>query len=99
MVWLDPHNHIMAMNGVAMDVLNVQPGELIGREILSIHPPQSREKVKWLLEQSENPSQSAISGCCLAAIWVCSWPAAAVCSVKTIDHRYPLFSLCAISGC
>jgi DNA-binding LytR/AlgR family response regulator len=58
MVWLDPHNHIMAMNGVAMDVLNVQPGELIGREILSIHPPQSREKVRWLLEQSENPGQS-----------------------------------------
>lgn len=58
MVWLDPHNHIMAMNGVAMDVLNVQSGELIGREILSIHPPQSREKVKWLLEQSENPSLS-----------------------------------------
>ena len=59
MVWLDPHNHIMAMNGVAMDVLNVQPGELIGQEILSIHPPQSRDKVKWLLEQSANPSRPA----------------------------------------
>lgn len=58
MVWLDTDNHIMAMNGVAMDVLKVRPGELIGKEILSIHPKKSRDKVRWLLDQSDNPDQT-----------------------------------------
>lgn len=58
MVWLDQHNHILAMNGIAMDVLNARPGELIGEEILSIHPERSRDKVRWLLEQSSCPAKS-----------------------------------------
>lgn len=58
MVWLDQRNHITAMNGIAMEVLNVRPGELIGEEILSIHPERSREKVKWLLDQSSCPAKS-----------------------------------------
>jgi hypothetical protein len=58
MVWLDKDNRILAMNGVAIETLNARPGELIGEEILSIHPEASREKVKWLLEQSSCPAKS-----------------------------------------
>ncbi len=58
MVWLDKDNRILAMNGIAMQTLNARPGELIGEEILSIHPERSREKVKWLLDQSSCPAKS-----------------------------------------
>lgn len=46
------------MNSVAMDTLGVKPGELIGEEILSIHPERSRDKVKWLIDQSTCPASS-----------------------------------------
>ena len=58
MVWLDRENRILAMDGIAMQTLNVRPGELIGEEILSVHPERSREKVKWLLDQSSCPATS-----------------------------------------
>lgn len=58
MVWLDKDNRILAMNGIALETLNARPGELIGEEILSIHPEASREKVKWLLDQSSCPAKS-----------------------------------------
>lgn len=58
MVWLDKDNHILAMNGIAMETLSARPGDLIGEEILSIHPKKSREKVKWLLDQSSCPAKS-----------------------------------------
>ena len=58
MVWLDKDNHILAMNGIAMETLSARPGDLIGEEILSIHPEKSREKVKWLLDQSSCPAKS-----------------------------------------
>lgn len=58
MVWLDKDNHILAMNGIAMETLNARPGDLIGEEILSIHPEKSRAKVKWLLDQSSCPTKS-----------------------------------------
>lgn len=58
MVWLDKDNHILAMNGVATETLGARPGELIGEEILQIHPEASRQKVKWLLDQSTCPVSS-----------------------------------------
>lgn len=58
MVWLDKDNRILAMNGVAMQTLGARPGELIGEEVLQIHPEVSREKVRWLLDQSSCPAKS-----------------------------------------
>ena len=34
------------------------PGQLIGEEVLSIHPERSREKVKFLLDQAACPMDS-----------------------------------------
>lgn len=58
MVWLDQDNRILAMNGVAMETLGAKPGELIGEEVLQLHPEASRDKVRWLLEQSSCPAKS-----------------------------------------
>lgn len=58
MVWLDKDNRILAMNGVAMETLGARPGDLVGEEVLQIHPEASREKVRWLLEQSSCPAKS-----------------------------------------
>ena len=58
MVWLDKDNRILAMNGVAMETFGTRPGELIGEEILQVHPESSREKVRWLLDQSSCPAKS-----------------------------------------
>ncbi len=58
MVWLDENNRILAMNGVAIKTLSAKPGELIGEEILSIHPEASREKVKWLIDKASCPVNS-----------------------------------------
>jgi len=58
MVWLDSANRITAMNGVAIETLGVRPGELIGEEVLQLHPEGSRDKVQWLLEHSSCPAKS-----------------------------------------
>ena len=47
-VWLDKDNRILSMNDLAMETFRVQPGELIGEEILQLHPGPSREKVRQL---------------------------------------------------
>jgi hypothetical protein len=57
-VWLDAHNIITGMNQVAADVLGDRTGQLIGQEVLSIHPERSREKVKFLLDQAACPMDS-----------------------------------------
>ncbi len=58
MVWLDKDNRIMAMNAVANETFGARPGELIGEEVLQIHPESSRDKVRWLLDQSSCPAKS-----------------------------------------
>ncbi len=58
MVWLDRDNRILAMNGVAMQTFGAGPGELIGEDVLQVHPESSREKVRWLLDQSSCPATS-----------------------------------------
>jgi hypothetical protein len=57
-VWLDPQNIIIGMNGVAAEVLGDRTGQLIGEEVLSIHPEKSREKVRFLLDQAACPVDS-----------------------------------------
>ncbi len=58
MVWLDKDNRIMAMNGVAIETLGARPGDMIGQDVLQLHPEGSREKVQWLLEHSSCPAKS-----------------------------------------
>jgi len=57
-VWLDDRNIIVGMNSVAAEVLGDRSGQLIGEEVLSIHPERSREKVRFLLEQANCPVDS-----------------------------------------
>jgi DNA-binding LytR/AlgR family response regulator len=58
MVWLDNDNRILAMNGIAIEMLNARPGELIDEDILAMHPQAGREQVKSLLAQSAYPAES-----------------------------------------
>jgi DNA-binding LytR/AlgR family response regulator len=57
-VWLDTHNRITAMNGVALKTLGDRRGDLIGEEVLQLHPEKSRDKVRWLLDKSSCPMDS-----------------------------------------
>ncbi len=58
MVWLDQNNIITAMNEVALETLGDYRGELIGREVLQLHPDKSREKVDFLLDKTNCPMGS-----------------------------------------
>ncbi|MES9838865.1 MAG: LytTR family transcriptional regulator DNA-binding domain-containing protein [Candidatus Thiodiazotropha sp.] len=57
-VWLDNNNIIVAMNGVATETFGNRSGELIGQEVLQLHPKKSQDKVSFLLEQSTCPMES-----------------------------------------
>ena len=57
-VWLDTDNRITAMNPVAVQTFGDRTGELIGEEVLQLHPEKSRDKVKQLLDQSACPGES-----------------------------------------
>ena len=46
------------MNGLAAETLGDLKGNLIGEEVLQLHPDKSREKVRFLLEQSSCPVDS-----------------------------------------
>ena len=46
------------MNGVALRTLGDRRGQLIGEEVLQLHPEKSRDKVRWLLDQSSCPMDS-----------------------------------------
>ncbi len=59
-VWLDARNRVIALNGVAQDVLSVKVGEAIGEEITQFHPERSRDKVKWLLESAACPADAPL---------------------------------------
>jgi len=49
-IWLDAAHCVTALNGVAAEVLGVKPGEVMGHEVLQLHPEKSRDKIAWLLE-------------------------------------------------
>jgi PAS domain S-box-containing protein len=55
-VWLDANDIIVAMNPVAAETLGDQDGQLIGRDVLQIHPEKSRDKVKFMLDQARRPA-------------------------------------------
>jgi len=58
-VWLDRHNHVLALNHVASRVLNVTVGQVMGVEITQLHPEKSRTKVEFLLQHSSGcPAES-----------------------------------------
>ena len=57
-IWLDKANKVAAMNGLAEETLGRSPGDLIGEEVLQLHPEKSRDKVRFLLEQSACPVSS-----------------------------------------
>ncbi|WP_156774655.1 LytTR family transcriptional regulator DNA-binding domain-containing protein [Alkalilimnicola ehrlichii MLHE-1] len=57
-IWLDDDNQVTAMNAVASRILGVRPGEVLGQEVLQLHPEKSRGKIAWLLE-----STHAADGC------------------------------------
>jgi len=46
------------MNGLAIETLGDVQGKLIGEEVLQLHPEKSRDKVRFLLEQSACPVDS-----------------------------------------
>ncbi len=57
-VWLDDANHILALNTEASKIFGANAYELIGEEILQLHPESSRAKVEWLLKSSTCPVES-----------------------------------------
>ncbi len=46
------------MNDLSAEILDIQGEDVIGRQILQLHPEKSRDKVKWLLESSRCPVES-----------------------------------------
>ncbi|NNJ97288.1 MAG: PAS domain-containing protein [Gammaproteobacteria bacterium] len=53
-IWLDQNNVITAMNAVASDTFEDGKADLIGQQVLDIHPEKSREKIKCLFDQLSN---------------------------------------------
>jgi hypothetical protein len=64
-VWLDAERRVTAMNDVAMQVLRpaaqgslgIPLDAMFGVDVLSLHPPKSREKIAFLLGSSETPNR------------------------------------------
>jgi hypothetical protein len=53
-VMLDLGRRITAVNSVALRLLRQSGQDALGVDILSIHPPTARPKVRWLLDAAEN---------------------------------------------
>lgn len=49
-IWLNEDRRVSAINGIAAEILGVQAGDVLGEEVLQLHPEKSRDKVSWLLE-------------------------------------------------
>jgi DNA-binding LytR/AlgR family response regulator len=68
-VWLDAQRRVTAMNDVAIQVLRpvAEPSlgmpldAMFGVDVLTLHPPKSREKIAFLLGQSEVAAHSGRS--------------------------------------
>ena len=57
-VWLDADNMITGMNQFAATTLGDQTGQLIGRDVLQIHPQASRSKVKFLIDHAASSAEA-----------------------------------------
>ncbi|MFD2180483.1 LytTR family DNA-binding domain-containing protein [Veronia pacifica] len=57
-IWLDAKNNIVAMNNVALEVLECPDGKPLGQEIVKFHPPNIRDKVARLMDFSKCPISS-----------------------------------------
>ncbi|QIT56228.1 PAS domain-containing protein [Aquisalimonas sp. 2447] len=53
-IWLDRDHHVSGMNGVASQILGVRIGDVLGHEVLQLHPEKSRDKIAWLLQSAED---------------------------------------------
>ena len=53
-VWLDQSNVITAMNAVAAETFGDSAEQLIGKEVLEIHPERSREKIRTLFDKASS---------------------------------------------
>ena len=61
MVWLDAQGHVTAFNDVALQILGpaaeqslgVRQTELIGIDVVRLHPEKSRDKLRFLLETAQ----------------------------------------------
>ncbi len=61
MVWLDTSNHVVAVNDVALRILGpsaeqslgVSPDNLLGIDVLQMHPDKSRDKLRLLLQSED----------------------------------------------
>ena len=61
MVWLDAQNRITAFNDVALQILGptaeaslgIARGDLLGLDVVAMHPPRSREKIEFLLRMDD----------------------------------------------
>lgn len=58
MIWLDNENRVVALNGVATDLLGAAAKHAIGMDILKFHPEKSRKKIAWLLDEASSGIQS-----------------------------------------
>ena len=50
---LDRSRRIVALNGLALRLLGLDEAAAIGADILDLHPPAARAKVRWLLDSAE----------------------------------------------
>lgn len=63
MVWLDAENRVVALNDVAMQILGptaeqtigIGRADLIGIDVLKMHPEKSRDKLEFLLKSEDSP--------------------------------------------
>lgn len=53
-VILDPSRRITAVNAIARRLLRLSGNDPVGTDILTLHPPAARTKVRWLLDAAEN---------------------------------------------
>ncbi|MEE8057777.1 MAG: LytTR family transcriptional regulator DNA-binding domain-containing protein [Pseudomonadales bacterium] len=51
-IFLDNDYELTGINNVACDVLGVKPKQVVGRNVFSIHPNKSQNKIQWLLEST-----------------------------------------------
>ncbi len=57
-IWLDENNKVLGMNSLAVKTLGMDPSSILGKNVLSLHPEKSKNKVAFLLETSQSVGKS-----------------------------------------